>query len=89
MGTLTIESFTGTVKSAEEMLALWQKAESDIATVGQTYFAPGGVQYTFADLEEVHKMVMYWEKRVLSKRGVTGRNTADIAGGTSEKAATL
>ena len=79
MGTLSISSYTGSVKSSEEMLALAQKALSDIYTVGQAYYAPGGVQVTFADMAELQRQVAYWESRVLAARGATGRNYADIA----------
>ena len=89
MGTLSIDAYTGTVKSDEEMYALWQKVESDIATIGQAYFAPGGVQYTFADLEKVHAMVNLYHQKCLKARGVSGRNTADIATGTTENSRTL
>jgi len=89
MGTLKESAYTGTVKSAEEMLALWQKCESDIAETGQSYFAPGGVNYTMADLDKVAARVRYWEQRVLAKRGMTGRNYADIEPGTSEDAESL
>lgn len=75
---LSYTDYTGTTKSPEEMLALWQKCESDIATTGQAYFAPGGVSFTFADLDKVAERVRYWEQRVLARRGATGRNYADI-----------
>lgn len=89
MGTVSISSYTGSVKSDEEMYALAQKALSDIYTVGQAYFAPGGVQVTLADVEKLRNEVSYWEGRVLAKRGVTGRNYADIQGGSSEDNETL
>lgn len=89
MGTLSETAYTGTIKSAEEMLALWQKCESDIATTGQAYFAPGGVNFTFADLDKVASRVRYWETRVLAKRGATGRNYADIEPSEVENRETL
>ena len=89
MGTLTEEAYTGTIKSAEEMLALAQQALSDVYQVGQSYFAPGGVQVTMADVEKLKDQVKYWEKRVLAKRGADGRNIADIAPGNTENNTTL
>jgi hypothetical protein len=88
MGTLSIDSYTGTVKSAEEMLALWRQVEVDIAETGQSYRA-GGVEITMAEIGMVEKRVAYWEKRVLAKRGAIGRNTADIEPGESEDRDTL
>lgn len=89
MGTLTIDSYSGTIKSDEEMLALAQQALSDVYQVGQSYYAPGGVQVTLADVEKLRKEVAYWEGRVLAKRGVDGRNTADIEPTTTENNRTL
>lgn len=85
MATLTEEAFNGSIKSAEEMLALWRQVEVDIAETGQSYRSPGGVEVTLAELGMVRKTVKYWEKRVLAKRGVTGRNYADIVPDVSDR----
>jgi len=74
---LTEEKFYGSIKSPDEMLALWRQVEVDIAETGQSYNAPGGVEVTFADIDKVRHQVNYWEKRVLARRGYTGRNTLD------------
>lgn len=78
MGTLTENNFTGSLKSAEEMLTLWRQVEIDIAETGQSYRSPGGVEVTLAELGMVRQQVRHWEKRVLMKRGVAGRNYADL-----------
>jgi len=89
MGTLTESGYHGTIKSPEEMLALWMQVEVDIAEIGQAYASPGGIAYTFADLDKVRSRVTFWEKRVLAKRGYLGRNTADIAPSSAENGSTL
>lgn len=86
---LTETTYNGTVKSPEEMLALWRQVEVDIAETGQSYRAPGGIELTFTEIEKVHEMQKYWEKRVLARRGYIGRNTADISPGKSEDNETL
>lgn len=77
MGNLTIKDFAGEVRSDEEMLAIWQQAEYDVAQAGQTYSAGGGVELTFADIEYIRRMVRYYKKRVLANNGYNGRNYAD------------
>lgn len=75
---LTEEAFNGSIKSPDEMLSLWRQVEVDITEVGQSYNAPGGVEVTFSDIDKVRRQINYWEKRVLARRGYTGRNTLDI-----------
>jgi len=82
---LTEEPFDGSVKSPEEMLALWRQVEVDIAETGQSYNSPGGVEVTLAGIDNVRKQVNYWEKRVLARKGYTGRNTADISPSNQEQ----
>jgi len=79
MGSLTETPFDGSLKSPEEMLALWRQVEVDIAETGQSYNAPGGVEVAFSDIEKVREQVNYWDKRVLARKGYTGRNTADVS----------
>jgi hypothetical protein len=86
---LSVSSYTGTVKPPEEMLALWRQVEVDIAETGQSYRSPGGVEVTLADIEQVGKQIRYWECRVLADRGYRGRNTADIEPGETEDRDTL
>lgn len=89
MGSLSENSFSGSVESAEKMLSLWRQVEIDIAETGQSYRSPGGVEVTLADIGQVRKQVRYWEKRVLMKRGVAGRNYADIETAETENRSTL
>ncbi len=79
--TLSESSYEGRLKSPEEMLTLWRQVEVDIATVGQSYAAPGGVSVSLADMDMVRHRIRYWEGRVMARRGVTaGRNYADLSG---------
>jgi len=78
MGTLIESAFTGTIKSDEEMYALWLQAEEDLAKVGQSYMASSGVTVTLADLALVTAQVEKYYARLLAKRSYNGRNTADI-----------
>lgn len=80
MGKLIENTFLGSVKSAEEMLSIWRQVEIDIAETGQSYRSPGGVEVTLAEIGMVRKQVRHWEKRVLMKRGASGRNYADLTG---------
>jgi len=83
--TLRESEYVGVLRSPEEMLALWQQVEVDIATVGQAYNAPGGVNVTLADMGMVRARIQYWTGRVLAKRGLTpGRNYGDLNGDTSD-----
>ena len=86
---LTETSYTGTLQSPEEMLALWRQVEVDIAETGQSYRAPGALEVEFVNMSTVRRMIAYWEKRVLSRKGYRGRNTADIGTDTSESNETL
>lgn len=89
MSTLNETTYAGSIKSAEEMLALWRQVEVDIAETGQSYRSPGGVEVSLAELGMVQKQIRYWYGRVLAKRGYNGRNTADIEPGKDENAGTL
>jgi len=79
--TLTEDSYSGSVKSPEEMLALWRQVEVDIAQTGAAYSTPNGMTVTMADMASVKDRVAYWERRVLERRGYGGRNTADLTTG--------
>ena len=89
MPTLTEQSFSGSIKSPEEMLSLWRQVEVDIAETGQSYRSPGGVEVTLAEIGMVRRQVTYWESRVLARRGYHGRNTADIEPTETENRLTL
>ena len=79
MGPLYETPYKGSIKSPEEMLALWRQVEVDIAETGQAYTSPGGVTVTLADIGMVRKQQAYWLNRVMAKRGAAGgRNYADI-----------
>lgn len=61
-----------TLETAKKKLEMWLEAEDALA-VSQSYTV-GTLTLTRADLENVHKQVEYWEKKVteLERRG--GRN---------------
>jgi len=86
MGTLYETPYKGSIKSPEEMLALWRQVEVDIAETGQAYLSPGGVSVTLADIGKVRRQQAFWYARVMAKRGaVAGRNYADIEADSAEE----
>ena len=80
---LTRTAVTETLKTDEEMLAIWQRAEVDIAKTGQNYTIFGGRIVTRADLPEIRKQIAFYTRRVLAAKGATGRTIADLSGSTS------
>ena len=89
MSSITEQTWSGSIKPPEEMLALWRQVEVDIAETGQSYRSPGGVEVTLAELGMVQKQIRHWEKIILRRRGLGNRNIADLTTGDGDNRSTL
>jgi hypothetical protein len=78
MGTLTYSTYTGTVKSDEEMVAEVQAAISRCLSAGESYTVFGSHARAYS-LAELQRLEARYRARVLARRGATGRNYADLS----------
>lgn len=79
--TITItDSGAQSILSDERMLALYQQAEVDILTTGASYSIEGSRSFTAGDLKMIRGRIAQLERRILYKKGFTGRNHADHSG---------
>lgn len=60
-----------TLDEAKQRLAMWMEAEEAIAVAGQSYKTQGGRELTRANIAEVRRYIIFYERKiaVLSGRG--------------------
>ena len=77
MSTIRYTSDDVTIRSDEECLAEIDAAISAVLTAGQAYTIFGSRTVTRSNLAELQKQKAIYERRILHKKGWTGRNMAD------------
>lgn len=75
---ITISNNNVVIPSDEEALAEWKKAEFAVAVLGDEYVIFGARKVIAADLSDIRKQIDYYERKILAKKGASGRNIADF-----------
>jgi len=76
---LTEKTFSGQLRSDEEMLVEIQTAIAAVLAEGQGYTMFGVETVTHADLASLQRLEEQYRARVLLANGYTGRNHADFS----------